>query len=268
MEISHIIGYAGAVLIGLVLGLLGGGGGLIAIPVLVYLFHIDTKVATGYSLFLVAISASSGALQNIRKKKVDYTAALYYGVPSVITVYLVRRFVLHNLPDPIFTIGHFSVSDKHFILFILALVMFGAAYKMITDDDEKRTEKVLHKNHRIILMMYAVLIGSFLGLVGAGGGFLIVPALIYFANVPTKRAVGTGLVLVSSNAIIGFLGDIGSHEYMDWPFLLTFSAFSVAGVFIGHYLSNFIEAHKLKKAFGWFILVVGIYIVVKETLLK
>ncbi len=266
MEITHLLGYAGAVATGLVLGLLGGGGALLSIPVLVYLFHIPASVATGYSLFLVGVTASSGALQNIRKQMVDYTAALYYGIPSVITVYVVRRFFIPNLPDVIFSAGSFTLSKDHLILFVLATAMFGVSYKMLTDKAEPDEKKAKHLNHRFMLIVSAVLIGTFLGLVGAGGGFLMIPALVYFVNLPMKKAIGTTLLLVAVNSFIGFLGDVHANANMDWKFLLIFSAFSVSGMFAGQYLGHFVNNYKLKKAFGWFVLVVATYIVVRETI--
>lgn len=264
MDIYLILGYIGAVLTGLVLGLLGGGGALLSIPVLVYLFHLPASLATGYSLFLVGITASSGAVQNIRKKLVDYHAVLYYGVPSTLTVYGMRRFVIPALPEQIFTIGSFTLDKNHLILFVLSIVMFGAAYKMITTEHEEEKEAPAGGINRVQLALYAVLIGSFLGLVGAGGGFLMVPALIYFAHLPMRRALGTSLVLVAANSFIGFLGDVHSNANMDWKFLLLFSAFSIAGVFTGTYLQRHIHAGQLKKYFGWFILLVAVLMVVKE----
>ncbi len=263
MEILHILGYLGALITGIVLGLLGGGGALLSIPVLVYLFKIEPQLATSYSLLLVGISATSGSYQNIRKKLVDYNAALYYGVPSIIAVYSVRRWVMPNLPKVIFHMGSYPVDKNLFILIILAAVMFVAAYKMITAAPavENETE---HKIDHIQLAFFAILIGSFLGLVGAGGGFLMVPALMYFANVHTKKAIATSLLLVAVNSFIGFLGDMRSHVQIDWLFFFAFAFFSIAGVFIGHYLATYIHNNKLKKYFGWFILITAIFIVVKE----
>jgi uncharacterized membrane protein YfcA len=246
-----------------VLGLLGGGGALLSIPVLVYLFHIEPQLATSYSLILIAVSASSGAYQNIRKKQVDYNAALYYGVPSVIAVYAVRRWVMPNLPKVMFTVGNYSVDKNLFILLILAIVMFIAAYKMITSKNGNEEEKE-HKIDHVRLAFFAVLIGSFLGLVGAGGGFLMVPALMYFANVHTKKAIGTSLVLVSINSFIGFAGDLRSNVQIEWPFFFTFLFFSVTGVLIGHYLATYIHNNKLKRYFGWFILITAVFIIGKE----
>ena len=268
MEINLILGYTGAVLTGIVLGLMGGGGALLSIPVLVYLFHIDATLATGYSLFLVGVTATMGAVQNILKRQIDYSAAMYYGIPSLLTVYMVRRFVIPNMPEKIFQIGTYVVDKNHFILFFLAIVMFGAAYKMIVSGQDTRENAVTHPVNHIKLMMYAVLIGAFLGLVGAGGGFLMIPALVYFANLPMKKAVGTSLLLVAVNSFVGFLGDVHSNHQLDWEFLALFSVFSITGVFTGIYLQHYLNGAKLKRSFGWFVLAVAIYMVVRETFLK
>lgn len=264
MDIYIILGYTGAVLTGLVLGLLGGGGALLSIPVLVYFFHIPASVATAYSLFLIGITATSGALQNIRKKLVDYNALLYYGIPSTITVYCVRRFAMPAIPEQIFTAGNFTLDKNHLILFLLSAVMFIVAYKMITAKEGAPETNPQHKTNYAELIVYAVLIGSFLGTVGAGGGILMIPALIHFANLTMRKAVGTSLVLVAANSFIGFLGDVHSNPHMDWQFLFIFSAFSIAGMFAGTYLHNFVQGNKLKKYFGWFILLVALLMVVKE----
>ncbi len=266
MDVYQILGYLGAVLTGLVLGLLGGGGALLSIPVLVYLFHLPASVATGYSLFLVGVTATSGAVQNLRKKLVDYPALLYYGIPSTLTVYCMRRFAMPAIPEHIFTLGSFTLDKDHLILFILSLVMFIVAYKMITAKEGEPETGTAHKTNYAELMFYAVLIGSFLGLVGAGGGILMIPALIHLANLSMRKAVGTSLVLVAANSFIGFLGDVHSNPHMDWKFLLLFSAFSIAGVFTGTYLHRFIHGNQLKKYFGWFILAVAVMMVVKEML--
>jgi len=262
LDILQVFGYLGAILTGVILGLMGGGGALISIPILVYLFHIEASVATSYSLFLIAITASSGAWQNIRKKQVDYNAALYYGIPSVISIYAVRRWLMPNLPKIIFTIHGYALHKNMFILIILVIVMIMAAYKMITSNNPEQNET--HQVNHLELSTFAILIGSFMGIVGGGGGFLMVPALVHFANTPVKKAVGTSLVLVAVNSFIGFLGDLGSDIAINWLFFFTFLFFSVAGVFIGHYLVAYIHSNKLRKYFGFFLIVVAIFIVIKE----
>lgn len=259
-----MLGYAGAVLTGLILGLLGGGGAMLSIPVLVYLFKVPASVATGYSLFLIGVTALSGALQNIRKQLVDFKVALYYGIPSVITIYIVRRFLIHSLPETIFNTGEYVFDKNDLILLLFSIVMLGAAYKMITETPKTAKDEKPRETNRFLLILYAMGIGMFLGIVGAGGGFLIIPALVYFANLPMKKAIGTSLVLVSINSFLGFAGDLGANTGIDWIFLFTFSGFSIAGVFVGSYLSNNIDGPKLKKIFGWFILIMGLYIAVRE----
>lgn len=268
VDIYHVLGYTGAIFTGLILGILGGGGAMLSVPVLVYLFQLDASVATGYSLFLIGVTALSGTFQNIRKNLVDYKVSLYYGIPSIVSVYIVRRFLIHWLPDVIFTVGSYSIDKDHFILIFLSVVMFGAAYKMITDSSTDNTDNKQHPVNYFKLALYAVFIGTFLGIVGAGGGFLITPALVYFANLSMKKAIGTSLLLVSVNSFIGFAGDLGANPHFDWLFLFTFSGFSIAGVLAGSYFSRFINSSKLKKSFGWFILAMAVYIVIKETFLK
>lgn len=268
MEVNIVLGYIGALLVGFVLGMLGGGGGMLAIPVLVYLFHIQPTTATGYSLFLVGVAALSGAFQNLRKKMVDFGSALYYGVPSVISVYLMRRFVIHRLPDTLFNIGTYQVGRDNLILVIFAMVMFAAAYKMIFTGEVEEHTGTPTLADRARLVFYAILVGIFSGFVGAGGGFLITPILIYQARLPVKKAIGTALVLIAANAFIGFMGDLSANNNIDWKFLLTFASFSIVGVFIGSRVGEKVHNKHLKQYFGVFIIVIAIWIIIRETLLK
>ena len=262
MQWDEVFGYAGALLTGFVLGLLGGGGALLSIPVLVYFFHLEASVATGYSLFLVGVTASLGAIQNLRKQLVDFRLLLGYGIPSVITVYCMRRFLVPNLPDVLFTYSNFSLSKNHFILLILSVVMIVAGYRMIAS--ASTSESPADETNFVKLILYAILIGAFLGLVGAGGGFLMIPALVLFGNLPMKKAIGTSLVLVALNSFIGFLGDVHANAQMDWKFLFTFSAFSISGIFLGSFTAGKIDGQKLKQYFGWFMIAMALYIVYRE----
>jgi uncharacterized membrane protein YfcA len=142
--------------------------------------------------------------------------------------------------------------------------MFFAGISMLRTRKNIAVKLVSEFNYFIIIIEGFV-VGILTGLVGAGGGFLIIPALVLFANLPMKRAVATSLMIISIKSLIGFLGDIGNIE-IDWEFLLIFSILSIIGIIIGIYLSNFIDGKKIKKAFGWFVLVMAIYIIIKEIL--
>lgn len=264
MDVAHVLGYFGAFLTGLILGLLGGGGALVSIPVLVYLFHIEASVATGYSLFLIGVTASSGAVTNLRKKTVHLPTLLYYGIPSIISIYCTRRFVMPAIPDVVFQLGTYLVTKNNFILTLLSVVIFGVAFNMLRTN-KSATENEPHIDY-IKLTATAVFIGAFLGMVGAGGGFLMIPALIHYANLDMKKSIGTSLVLVAMNSFVGFWGDVHSSTNLDWQFLFTFSSFSVVGMFAGSYWAGKTDNTLLKKYFAWFMLVVGSYILAKEFL--
>lgn len=266
MDLNHILGYIGALLTGLVLGLLGGGGALLSVPTLTGFFGLSAAVATGYSLFLVGVTASSGAVQNIRKKMVDFSAVLWYGIPSLVTVFCIRRFVLPAIPHEIFTVGSFTLDKDHLILLLLSVAIFIAAYKMIFAKPPAESDSEPRSLSHSKLVMYAVLLGTFLGMVGAGGGFLMTPALMHYANLDLKKAIGTSLVLVAVNSLVGFIGDLSINPHIDWLLLTGFSAFSVTGVFIGHALQAKVPTQKLRIMFGWALVAIGVYMVFHEFL--
>lgn len=265
METVQILGYIGAFFVGLVLGLTGGGGSIITVPVMVYLIGINPVSATAYSLFVVGSTSSIGAIQNFRKKLVDVKTAIIFAIPTFITVYLTRRFLVPAIPDEVFTIGEFVMTKNIFIMTFFALIMFLASMSMLFSKKEKtNTEQKITYNFPLIIII-GIIVGVLTGIVGAGGGFLIIPALVILAKLPMKLAVGTSLLIISANSLIGFLGDI-QNNIIDWPFLLIFSAISIIGILIGVYISKFISGTKLKRGFGWFVLVVAFYIIYRELL--
>ncbi|MGO1585392.1 MAG: sulfite exporter TauE/SafE family protein [Mesonia sp.] len=262
----EFFGYLGALFIGLVLGLIGGGGSILTVPILVYLMFLNPVVATAYSLFVVGTSSLVGAIKNIQKGLVDFKTALVFATPAFIAVYITRKFLVPAIPEELFYIGDFLLSKDIAIMVFFASIMLLASISMIrgrkelTEDESKNT----HFNY-ISLILQGFGIGLVTGTVGAGGGFLIIPALVFLAKLPMKKAVATSLFIIAINSLIGFLGDVQNFE-IDWPFLLVFSSISVVGIFIGIYLNKFIEGKKLKKIFGWFVLLMGIYILYKELL--
>lgn len=265
MELIDILGFAGALLIGLVLGLIGGGGSILTVPVLVYILGEEPVVATAYSLFVVGTSAAVGAIRNAQKGMVDFRTGIVFAIPAFLSVYLTRKFVVPAIPEHLFNVGSFEVTRDVAIMIFFAIIMLLASISMIRGRKDKGNEnEEVHYNYPMIILE-GLVVGFLTGIVGAGGGFLIIPALVLLANLPMKKAVATSLMIIAIKSLIGFLGDVQNME-IAWGFLLSFTAFSVVGIFVGIYLNKFIDGSKLKKGFGWFVLVMGVYIVLKELL--
>ncbi len=262
--VTTCTGYAAAVLIGLSLGLTGGGGSILTVPILVYIFSLNPVLATAYSLFVVGSTSLVGSISYMQKGLVARKAALIYGLPSFIAVFLTRKLLVPAIPDPILHWGSFTLSKDMGIMVFFAAVMLAAAVSMIRSK-QKETEKAAghHSLSYPLLAVQGAVVGVVTGIVGAGGGFLIVPALVLLARLPMKTAIGTSLVIIAANSLIGFLGDVG-HRAIDWVFLPGFTALSVAGIFVGSHLSGKINGNKLKQGFGWFVLLMGILIIIKE----
>lgn len=330
----EILGFAASVLIGISLGLIGGGGSILSVPILVYMFGIEPVLATAYSLFVVGLSSSVGAFNYMRKGLLNYKTAMVFVVPSFIAVFLTRKFLLPAIPDKILSFGKVDITTDLFFIMILIVVMLALSLLTLnmTYKGNQKHYKVfllvtsaavmvflvrqfiipviphqlvvignftLTKNIGIMLLFSVVmilaslsmirgrreeqevrdsdnfvsssiaiiflgiLVGSVTGLVGAGGGFLIIPALVIIAGLPIKTAIGTSLLIIAVNSLMGFLGDI-QNEDIHWVFLLSFTGLSVAGIFIGSYTSKFVNNKNLKKLFGWFILIMGIYVISRE----
>ncbi|MBP6812236.1 MAG: sulfite exporter TauE/SafE family protein [Saprospiraceae bacterium] len=266
----EIIGYFASALIGVSLGLIGGGGSILTVPVLVYLFGVDPVLATAYSLFIVGSTSLVGSFPKYRDGMVNLKTAVIFGIPAILAVYATRAFLVPMIPDPVFSLGSFIVSKAMFMMGLFAILMVFASYSMIRDkkkdSKDKEPEGPQKFNYPMILMEGAV-VGMLTGLVGAGGGFLIIPALVLFSKLPMKQAVGTSLLIIAAKSLIGFTGDL-SHYEMDWTLLGTVTALAIVGIFIGNQLSRKVDGDKLKKAFGWFVLVMGIYILIKELYLN
>ncbi len=264
----ELIGYIGAVLMGLSLGLIGGGGSILTVPILVYLFAIDTVVATAYSLFIVGLTSAIGSASHMRIGNVHWRTAVVFGIPSILSVYATRSWLVPALPDPLFTLGTMEVGRSFGILVLFAVLMLAAAYSMIKvsrpNPLEENTDGNAPSFNYPLITIEGVVVGMITGIVGAGGGFLIIPALVILAKLPMKQAVGTSLVIIASKSLIGFLGDLRTATAIDWSFLGTFSLLAIGGILLGSLLSKRISNEKLKPLFGWFVLVMGIYIIARE----
>lgn len=259
-------GYLASILIGISLGLIGGGGSILTVPVLVYLFAIDTVLATTYSLFVVGSTSLVGSFSYFKKGLIDLKTAIFFGLPSIIAVFFTRHYILPAIPEYITNIGGFELSKSILLMVFFAVLMVFASYSMIKKEVEENAT-AQNPASKMSVVVQGLLVGIVTGLIGAGGGFLIIPALVNLLKLPIKTAIGTSLLIIAVNSIMGFGFSLG-HYPIEWPFLLTITLIAIVGIFIGTYLSTKIEGKKLKPAFGWFVLVMGIYILIKETFLK
>jgi len=269
MELIEFTGYTAALVIGISLGLIGGGGSILAVPVLTYLFSVDEKIATAYSLFIVGASALIGGIKQHYKKYVNWKIAAVFGAPAIIGVTLIRRYVVPALPDVLFTIGDFDFTRRMSMLGLFSILMIPAGISMLKE--RKQCSVTLNedvKYNYLIILLEGLMIGSITGFIGAGGGFLIIPALVLLARIKMKVAIGTSLIIIAFKSLTGFfLGDTLTMS-INWTFLLSFSLISFIGIFIGSYLSNFIDGRKLKKGFGYFIFLMAFFIFYMEFFVK
>lgn len=266
MEISQITGYILAVFVGMTLGMLGSGGSILSVPILVYIMGIEPILATAYSLFIIGSTSLVGGIHKANQKFVDFYKVLSFGIPAVISVFVTRKILIPRIPDVIFSTNQFTLTKSVLIMIIFAFVMIFASFRMIKPLMEE--EVLNHKIHYYKIVLMGILIGLISGLVGAGGGFLIVPTLLFFAKTPMKIAVGTSLFIVSAQSLIGFIGDVMSNQIIDWELLQFFTLASILGIFIGNFISKKVAEDKLKTSFGWFVLAMGIYIIIRELFLS
>ncbi len=260
-------GYIGALIMGLSLGIMGGGGSILTVPILVYLFSLDAVAATAYSLFVVGFTSLIGSVNHIRLGNVHLQTALTFGIPSVVSVYITRMYLVPLIPEELFSVGHFVLSKPVFLLVLFACIMLLASYSMIRRPKLPAEEYTGNVSYNYPLLLFQGLgLGVVTGLVGAGGGFLIIPALVLFAHLPMRQAVGTSLIIIAMNSLMGFVGGLNKHTIIDWRFLVVFSCIAMVGILMGSFLSGKVSNEKLRTSFGWFVLMMGVYIIVREVM--
>ncbi len=266
METFELLGFFGAFIVGLILGLIGSGGSILSVPILVYLFGINPITATAYSLFVVGTTSLIGSIKNIRNKLINYSSTLLFSFSAVITVYLTRKYLIHLIPETIIDTDLIFLNKDQLIMLLFSLLMLVAGFLMI-----KRTPKTIVglkqtktiAPNKFLIFAEGSLIGFLTGLIGAGGGFIIIPILVILSDLRMKTAIATSLAIISLKSLIGFIGDVQNLD-IDWLFLITFTLISVIGIFIGQMFSQKVEDNKLKMAFGVFVILIGVVILLIE----
>ena len=274
----EIFGFALALLIGLTLGLIGGGGSILALPVLVYFLGVPELEATTYSFFIVGLTAWFGSAQKAHEKLVHFKAALIFGIPSILSVYFSRWVLLPKIPNDILFLGVETTKSTALMLFF-SLIMIFAGFSTLPKRKKKH-----HKNHYIepddphqvhphqhhhnnnrwaLLSLFGLIEGLITGLVGAGGGFLIIPLLIFFGKIHTKKAMATSLLIIAVKSTLGFAGDWLRFS-PNWSIILPFACIAIVGIFIGNKWALKIKGKTLKFVFSLFLIGLGIVIFVSE----
>jgi uncharacterized membrane protein YfcA len=259
----ELIGYALSILIGVSLGLIGSGGSILTVPLLVYFFQVSPLLATTYSLAIVGLSSIAGVISRLKQKLVDFKTIFIFGIPSIIGVFSSRKYLLPAIPDLIYDGPAILVTKSHFIMLFFAMLMFIAALSMILGKNKEEEEEGILPVYGFTLMLVGLAEGLLTGIVGAGGGFLIIPALVILAKLPMKKAIATSLVIISIKSLVGFTGDL-LHTAVDWSFLSKIILLSTTGIITGNYLNKKMEGAKLKKGFGYFVLVMSLIIFIEQ----
>ncbi|OLY94843.1 sulfite exporter TauE/SafE family protein [Cnuella takakiae] len=261
-----VLGYLASLLIGFTLGLIGGGGSMLTMPVLVFLFRVNPITATAYSLFIVGSTSLVGVVPKLKQGAVNLKAALAFGLPSLAAVFFMRIFLVPRIPEHMQILGT-AISRDMLLMLVFAALMILASLTLIRQSKTNWVDKEQNEcGIRLPLIIGSGLLeGTFTGLVGAGGGFLIIPALVLLNKIPMKEAIGTSLLIIAIKSLVGFTGDL-SHFSMDWHLLCSITATAIAGIFAGNYCNRRINGERLKRGFGLFVFAMGIYILCKQLL--
>ncbi|MCW8106910.1 sulfite exporter TauE/SafE family protein [Alteromonas ponticola] len=267
-----VLGYIAALIMGLVLGVLGGGGSILTVPILVYLMGISPDVATGYSLLIVGATAALGAVGLYRDGLVELKTSIIFAIPSIIAVYLTRAFLMPAIPEQLVS-SPFIVSKDVAIMVAFAALMIASAAMMLKRAYANHGAEVTSPAAPLTLMKISLIVlegaivGVVTGILGAGGGFLIVPALVLLLGMPMKKAVGASLFIIALKSLIGFVGDLQSGIELQVPMLLGMLIATFVGMFMSRKVSGKFDGPLLQKIFAYFTLIIGLFIVTKELFL-
>ncbi len=262
----EFFGYLASIFMGLSLGLLGGGGSILTVPILVYLFNINPILATAYSLFIVGLTALFGGINYYSKGEVDLKTGFTFAIPSFIGVYLTRSFVIPRIPLKISIFNEMEVTKPMLIMTVFSVIMLLASFSMIRPKKEpiQAPESSYKKPKFYTIPMQGFMVGSIAGFVGAGGGFLIIPTLVILVGLKMKRAIGTSLFIIATQSLLGFIGDVQHQVNIQWSLLFKIAFIALIGLFLGIKLSDKFSEKLLKKGFGYFVLLMGTIILIDQ----
>jgi uncharacterized membrane protein YfcA len=254
-------------MIGIFLGVMGGVGTILTLPILVYVSGFSAVISTTYSLFILGTTSLINMIYYYRRNLVNYRDILYFLAPSFITAFLVRVFIFHQIPDILLQINQLILTKNKALMLVFAILMLVAAISIIsTKDVNDKQENVFIDTRKIILI--GILTGIVTSLSGLGGGFIIIPTLVFLLRLPMKIAIGTSLFIITCNSFISFTGDLINNIIIDWNFLLPFSAVAILGIFIGFYLSNYVSGTRLRVIFGYMMVCITFFILIKELIVR
>lgn len=239
---------AASLLIGVLLGVLGGGGSMLTLPILVYLAGQGTKQAITTSLFVVGVTSLAGLISHARAGRVRWRTGTLFGLAGMAGAYAGGRVAAY-VPDTV-------------LLVAFALMMLATAAAMLRSPrraaEQAHGELPLHR-----LLIQGLVVGAVTGILGAGGGFLIVPALALLAGLPMGIAVGTSLLVIAMNSFAGLAGHL-SGPHLDWSLALAVTAAAVLGTLIGGRIAGRIPQHTLRTGFGWFVIAMGVFVLSQQ----
>jgi uncharacterized protein len=261
----EIFGYIASVAMGLTLGMIGGGGSILTVPILVYLFAAEPLLATSESLFVVGSTALLGGLMALRAKEARLKTVFQFALPSFVGVYLMKQWILPSIPEEIFQVGSFHLTKALLVMLVFAILMLLASLSMIRRKNKANATSFEESPNAFAkIMLQGFFVGNVTGLVGAGGGFLIVPALVNLLGLNMKSAVGSSLLIIAANSLFGFAVAMSSGLLPTWDILIVILALSLVGLVIGRYFAKSVSDTNLKKSFGYFVLVMGTLILLDQ----
>lgn len=257
----EILGWIGTFLVGFVLGLLGGGGSILIVPVLVYLFRLSAEISTSLSLLVVGLASAIGLTLTPAKNEIHWPTAIAFAIPSGIGAFFARRFLVPATPDPIL-----GLSKDAFLLVLFAVLMLIISIRMIRAEKSPFQTQEFIKTDFFRSTPAGLLVGTTAGYLGAGGGFLIVPALTQILRLSISTAIPTSLAIIAAQSLIGFSGALG--QPIDYTFALILTIVAITGVIAGSSAKSKMNPAQLKPIFGYFVLIVGVFMLIQELILK